>query len=183
MRSHRLRPLLAAALVGSCGCSFIAVRRPPPSPVAPDAQLECTQSRVAPALDTAGAIGTPIVGFAMWGLCTFTSAMQSWSSDPSHLKCGHVLWGTILSTAAYTGSAVYGYHVTGDCRRLAEQRRTTAPGPGTLGARMAPADAADAEHPRAPRNGTHVRGPYDLSATGHVAGSRVDLRPEVLSGR
>ena len=88
MRTHRAHRLLAAALVGSCGCSFIAVRRPPPPPVAPDVPLECTQSRVPPALDTAGAIGTPIVGFAMWGLCTFTSAMQSWSSDPSHLKCG-----------------------------------------------------------------------------------------------
>ncbi len=141
MRSHRAHSLLAAALVGSCGCSFIAVRRPPPPPVAPDAPLECTQSRVAPALDTAGAIGTPIVGFAIWGLCTFTSAMQSWSSDPSHLKCGQVLWGTIFSTAAYTGAAVYGYHATADCRRLAEQRRATVPGPGTLGARKTSADA------------------------------------------
>ncbi len=122
MRSYGHR-ILAAALALGCGCSLIAVRRPPPSPVAPDAPLECTQSRVAPALDTAGAVATPIVGFTMWGLCSFVSAMQSWSSDPTRLKCSQLLWGTVFSTAAYTGSAVYGYHATGDCRRLAEQRR------------------------------------------------------------
>ncbi len=134
MRSPRAYALLAAALAAGSGCSFIAVRRPPPPPVPPDASLECTQSRVSPALDTAGAIGTPILGIAMWGLCTFTSAMQSWSSDPTHLECGPVLWGTILSTAVYTGSALYGYHATADCRRLAEQRRATPPGSGTRGA-------------------------------------------------
>jgi hypothetical protein len=126
MRSQRSHPLLAAALVTCCGCSFVAVRRPASS-LAPGAGLECTQSRVAPALDTAGAIATPILGVAMWGICAFASAMQSWSSDPRHLDCGVVLWGTVLSTAAYTGSAVYGYHVTADCRRLAEQRSPSAP--------------------------------------------------------
>ena len=136
MRANRIH---AAALVGSCGCSFVAVRRPPPA-LAPDAPLECTQSRVAPVLDTAGAIGTPIVGLAMWGLCTFTSAMQSWSSDPLQLKCGPLLWGTVLSTAAYTGSAVYGFHATADCRRLEEQRRATAWGLGMPGAQRAGAD-------------------------------------------
>lgn len=119
--------LLAAAIVGTCGCSFIAVRRPPPSPLAPGAALECTQSRVAPVLDTAGAIGTPVVGVAIWGLCSFASSMQTWSSDPSRLNCGALLWGTILSTATYTASAVYGYQATADCRRLAQQRRTTLP--------------------------------------------------------
>ncbi|HEY6099061.1 MAG TPA: hypothetical protein VIW03_06510 [Anaeromyxobacter sp.] len=135
MRSHCAHPLVAAALVCGCGCSFIAVHRPPPPPVAPDAPLECTQSRVAPALDTAGAVGTPIVGLVAWGLCTFTSAMQSWSSDPNPLKCGPVLWGTILSTAAYAGSAVYGYRATADCRRLAERRKAAVPEPGAPGGR------------------------------------------------
>lgn len=140
MRTHRAYRLLAAALVGSCGCSFVAVRRPPPQPLAPDVPLECTQSRVAPALDTAGAIGTPILGLAVWGLCSFTSAMQSWSSDPKRLNCGAVVWGTVLSTAAYTGSAVYGYHATGECRRLAEQRRMRAQGPETRGSQKICAD-------------------------------------------
>ena len=124
MRIHGAPRLVAAALVGACGCSFVAVRRPPP-PAAPDVPLECTQSRVAPALDTAGAIVTPIAGLTLWGLCTFASAMQSWASDPKHLPCGLVLGGTALSTAAYAGSAVYGYRATGDCRRLADQRRMT----------------------------------------------------------
>jgi hypothetical protein len=137
MGASRARPLLAAALVAGCGCSFVAVQRPPPPPVRPGAPLECTQSRIAPALDTAGAIGTPILGFAMWGLCAYTSAMQSWSSDPTRLKCGPVLWGTVLATAAYTGSAVYGYHSTAECRRLAEQRQAIVPSTGMPAARMA----------------------------------------------
>lgn len=131
MRGPGARPLLAAALAVSCGCSFVAVRRAPPPPLPPDARLECTQSRVAPGLDTAGAIVTPLVGLSMWGLCTFTSAMQSWSSDPVYLRCGTLLWGTILSTGAYTGSAVYGFRATAQCRRLADQLQQRAPEPGT----------------------------------------------------
>ncbi len=127
MRIRGASRLVAAALVGACGCSFIAVRRPPRPPAAPGAPLECTESRVAPALDTAGAIVTPIAGLTLWGLCTFASAMQSWSSNPKHLSCGVVLGATALSTAAYTGSAVYGYRATADCRRLVEQRRMTWP--------------------------------------------------------
>lgn len=129
MRGKRARSLLAAALAATGGCSFIAVRRPPPPPVPPDVPIECTQSRVSPVLDTVGAVATPLVGLGVWGLCSYISAMQSWSSDPTHLNCGTVLWGTILSTAAYTGSAVYGYHYTGDCRRLAEQGRVSMPQP------------------------------------------------------
>ena len=140
MRIRGARPLVAAALVSTCGCSFVAVRRPPPAPVAPDVPLACTESRVAPALDTAGAIGTPILGLTMWGLCTFASVMQSWSSEPKNLNCGLVLGATVLSTAAYTGSAVYGYRATNACRRLAEQRRMTAPGPEARSPRKACVD-------------------------------------------
>jgi hypothetical protein len=126
MGIHGASRLVAAALVAGCGCSLAAVRRPPPAPAPPDVPLECTQSRVAPALDTAGAIGAPILGLTTWWLCAVTSAMQSWSSDPKRLNCGVVLGATLVSTAAYTGSAVYGYRATAECRRIAEQRRTAA---------------------------------------------------------
>lgn len=122
--------MLAAALIAGCGCSFVAVRRPPPPPVPPGAPLECTQSRLAPVLDTVGAIGTPILGLATWGLCAYASAMQSWASEPRHLQCNAVLWATVVATATYTGSAVYGYHITGECRRFAEQVRPPGPSPG-----------------------------------------------------
>jgi hypothetical protein len=125
MRIRSASRLAAAALVATCGCSFVAVRRPPPAPAAPDVSLECTQSRVAPALDTAGAIVTPMLGLTLWGLCAFTSAMQSWSSDPKHPSCGLVLAGTALSTMAYAGSALYGYGATAECRRIAEVRQMT----------------------------------------------------------
>ena len=129
MTAARAGLVAAALVVGCAGCSFVAVRRAPAGPPpAPDAPLECTQSRVAPGLDTAGAIVTPIVGVVTWGLCAFAESMQSWSSDPRHLDCGLVLGATVLGTAAYTGSAVYGFHSTGTCRRLvAERARAPAP--------------------------------------------------------
>jgi hypothetical protein len=126
MRASLERPLLAAALLATAtGCSLIAVRRPPAIPT--DAPLECTQSRAAPGLDTAGAIATPLFGLMLWGLCSYTSAMQSWSSDPTRIECGPVIWGTVLATAAYTGSAVYGFRETGECRRLAAARSAVGP--------------------------------------------------------
>lgn len=140
MRTHGAHRLLAAALVGACGCSFVAVRRPPPAPVAPGTAVACTQSRVAPVLDTAGAIMTPVAGGLLWFLCAVTASMNSWGSDPNRIDCGPVLWGTILSTAAYTGSAVYGYHVTGECRRLAQRFPPAMPGGGApTGAALRPA--------------------------------------------
>jgi hypothetical protein len=125
MRIQVVGPLLAAALA-SAGCSFVAVRRPPPEPSPPGVPIACTESRTAPVLDTVGAVATPIVGAATWGLCAYLSSMQSWASDPTHLKCGAVIWGALLGTAAYTGSAVYGFHHTNQCRRLAEQGRPIA---------------------------------------------------------
>jgi hypothetical protein len=119
MGGTRASRAVAAALVLG-GCSFVAVRRPPPSP-APGAPLECTQSRVAPGLDAAGAIVTPIAGLGAWGLCAFLQTQQAWASEPRDLSCGAVLWTALGVTAAYTGSAVYGYHETGACRRLAAQ--------------------------------------------------------------
>jgi len=128
-RAPRARPLLAAALAAVCSCSFIAVRRPTPGALAPGAPLECTQSRLSPVLDTVGAVAVPLFGLTLWGLCSYTSTWQSWSSNPVGMQCGPVLWGTILSTAAYTGSALYGFHATADCRRLAEERRASMFGP------------------------------------------------------
>ena len=122
------RLVAAALLVGCAGCSFVAVRRAPASlPPAPDAPVECTESRTAPVLDTVGAIATPVVGLTTWFLCSVLDAMQSWSSTPQHLGCGALLWGTALGTAAYTGSAVYGYRATGTCRRLVAERSPARP--------------------------------------------------------
>jgi hypothetical protein len=115
------RALLAAALAAPGGCSFIGVRRAPAT-LPPDAPLECTQSRVPPAFDTAGAVLTPILGAMVWSLCEYTASMQSWSSDPQSLNCSPVLWAAAAGTAAYIGSAVYGFHATGECRRLAAER-------------------------------------------------------------
>lgn len=145
MRAARARHVAAALALACGGCSFVAVRRAPPAPLAPDAPLECTQSRVAPALDVAGAVATPVLGLTAWGVCSIVESMQSWSSDPKRLGCGAFLWGGILSAAVYTGAAVYGFHETGTCRRLVAER---APAPGAeLPAHPLPANLA----PRPPR--------------------------------
>jgi hypothetical protein len=117
---------LAGLLAAAGGCSFVGVRRPPPAPPPPDAPLECTQSRVPPAFDVAGAVLTPMLGAMIWGLCEYSNAMQSWSSSPQSLNCSPVLWAAAAGTGAYVGSAIYGFHATGECRRLAAER---SPGP------------------------------------------------------
>jgi hypothetical protein len=33
-----------------------------------------------------------------------------------------VLWATVFSSAAFTGSAIYGFRTTGECRRLAAEQ-------------------------------------------------------------
>lgn len=129
MRIPGGRALVSAALLATGGCSFIAIRRPPPPPVPRDAPLECTESRTAPVLDTVGAVLTPLVGVGVWGLCSYVWAMQGWSSNPVHMRCGTILWGTGIATVGYAGSAVYGFHATAGCRRLAEQLRSGATGP------------------------------------------------------
>jgi hypothetical protein len=117
-------PVLVAALgIATSGCSLVAVRRPPP--VTAEKAPECTQSRLAPGLDTAGAITSALVGVTLWGLCEYTTAISSWGSEPSHPNCGAVLWGGALSAAAYTGSAVYGFRATGECRRRTEEWRAS----------------------------------------------------------
>ncbi|HUL57626.1 MAG TPA: hypothetical protein VLU43_00035 [Anaeromyxobacteraceae bacterium] len=120
MGGRRASCAVAAGLVLG-GCSFVTVRRPPASPPPAGAPLECTQSPAAPVLDTVGAIVTPLAGLGAYGMCTFMQAQQSWASQPQNLRCGTFLWVTIGATAAYTGSAVYGFHETGACRRLAAQ--------------------------------------------------------------
>lgn len=120
MRAARTSWAVATALALS-GCSFIAVRGPPSSPPPPGVPLECTQSRTAPSLDTAGAIVTPVAGLATWWLCEVVRSMNSWGSEPADMRCRNVLWATLGVTAAYTGSALYGFHETGGCRRLAAQ--------------------------------------------------------------
>lgn len=141
MRGARASLTVVAALA-ACGCSFAMVRPPPPEPT-PGAPLVCTQSRGLPALDTLGAVATPITGISIWALCAYSEAMQSWSSDPQHADCGAILWTTLGLTAAYTGSAVYGFHETTECRRLAAQAQPQpgspeAPSPRPLPPHLAP---------------------------------------------
>lgn len=149
MGGIRSKAAAVTTALALCGCSFVTVRRPPSSPPPPGAPLECTQSGLAPRLDTTGAIVTPVVGLATWFFCaTFLESTQSWASDPKDLHCGAVLGATIGITAAYAGSAVYGFHETRECRRLASR---AAP-PELHSARRLPAHLSPA--PRTDAGGT-----------------------------
>ncbi len=149
MRGARASCAVVLAALATSGCSLVAVRPPPPSPPPPGTPLECTQSRVAPGLDTAGAIVTPVVGLAALGICAFVQTQQSWASEPQDLRCGTFLWATLGITAAYAGSAIYGFHETGVCRSLAartavEEAPPSRPLPPELAPvpRAAPSDPA-----------------------------------------
>jgi hypothetical protein len=49
---------LALLAVGASGCSFVFVRGPPDRPIAPDAKLECSTSRLAPGADLVAGLGS-----------------------------------------------------------------------------------------------------------------------------
>jgi hypothetical protein len=133
------RPVACAVAVALCGCSFVAVRRPPQSPPPPGAPLECTQSRVAPAFDTVGAILVPLVGLSAAAVCELEQSQQSWASEPMDLHCGNIVWATAGVTAAYVASAIYGFHETGACRRVAARPPLSSVAPGRpLPAHLAP---------------------------------------------
>jgi hypothetical protein len=124
MRRPLAALLLGALAATASGCSFIAVRRPPAAPPdEPDAPLGCTESPAAPVADTVGAIATPLTGFVVWAVCV-TGASVSGEGN-----CDPVAWAAVLGTAAYAASAGYGYWYTGECRRLAAERRARPPAP------------------------------------------------------
>ncbi|HEY6909096.1 MAG TPA: hypothetical protein VI356_06990 [Myxococcales bacterium] len=139
MRSivNPLCPLLAALLFCAAGCSFMAVRRPPPGPLAADPAADCTTSRIAPALDVAG-------GVLFTSLAAFGLGLTTCSHDPHEFldlcpsnKAGPVAFtvGMAASAGLLFWSAADGFKNTGRCREVLRRQQ------GCIGGDAASCDA------------------------------------------
>ncbi len=74
------RTVALAACLCLTGCSLIGMTRPPPPPVADSPPVTCTTSRLAPALDTAGAVllGVPGLVTTVYGIATPACSGSGW---------------------------------------------------------------------------------------------------------
>jgi hypothetical protein len=73
--------MLALATLPPAGCSWIAMSRPPATPVDPTPTAACTTSRLAPALDTVGAVLVGVPSAVVTGVAIATPACtqgQGW---------------------------------------------------------------------------------------------------------
>ncbi len=130
MTTSRHRPkvarrLLAAALAMLVsGCSFVSVQRARPPQAVEDPRLvdTCTTSRQAPVADTVLGAAALVAGYAMI-LSEAVKHQDCLDSHPySSSSCddvGNPLPGLGVALAAlpFTGSAIYGYTTTAQCRR------------------------------------------------------------------
>lgn len=122
------KPPLAAALLLFSGCSWMAMARPPPTPVAPAPPVACTTSRVAPVLDTAGAllVGVPGVVTTVYGIATpvCTTGWCWFQPTTGGNKAAIISVGLVLVgiSVMQTVSAVNGYGWAADCEALQGQQ-------------------------------------------------------------
>ncbi len=116
-----MRVALVVLLALSCGCSFLAVT-PPRSPSEPRSEVPlgrtCTESAVAPTIDTFLGSGTVIAGFVFTGMVSALSHMciSEHCDEPSTTPV--VLTALTFAAAAtlFYGSAYYGFTRTTKCR-------------------------------------------------------------------
>ena len=117
---------LAVALLLFSGCSWMAMARPPPTPVAPAPPVACTTSGPAPALDTAGTLlGVPGRDH---GLRNRDSGVHDGlvlvRADHRGNKAAIISVGLVLVgiSVMQTVSAVNGYGWAADCEALQGQQ-------------------------------------------------------------
>jgi hypothetical protein len=120
-----MRWMVWVLIASLSGCSFAFVNGPPPHHEQIPA-FDCTESRVAPVLDTVFA-ALQVLNFAL----AAGSTDQQWSDDfngnPPISRGAAVPLYAVL-TAVATASAVYGYSKTGSCREALEAARNRARG-------------------------------------------------------
>jgi hypothetical protein len=119
----RVSPVL---LVGLSACSWANMVRPPPTPVDPTPPVTCTTSRLAPALDTTGAVLLTIpgilgLGYGLQPVCTGFCLLQPESGSQKAVGIGIGVASLGLAVLA-TVSAVQGYVWASDCETLKEQQ-------------------------------------------------------------
>jgi hypothetical protein len=122
--------VLAAASLSIGGCSWIAMARPPRPPVEPAPPAACTTSRLAPALDTAGAVlvGVPAVTVTAAAIATPACHGEGWDClfqfpTPGAKAATIVLGLAFVGLAVVdTVSAVNGFQWANDCEAIQAQQ-------------------------------------------------------------
>lgn len=142
------RTLLAALVLGSSGCSFLLMNRPPEIGTQPAYPIECTTNQVAPVLD---ALGGGLLAATTVGVLVQDCTGQSCSAGSR--VSGAILTG--LLTTALVGSSVSGFRASSRCNRVQAQSQACVDGldkacaaltwdPRTSGRRAAAPPAAPA---------------------------------------
>jgi len=110
-------------LLSGSGCSLVFVRPPRAGAegATPAEPPRCTESRAAPAADTA--IGGTLLFLAVVGLAGYAQGCDSsgWFRCMGRDMGGALAIGAGIPSAAFLGSAWYGYRKTGQCRRTRAQ--------------------------------------------------------------
>lgn len=121
VRAARVRRLLAAAVcVVFCGCSFVSVQRSRAPEAIQDPRVldDCSTSRQAPVVDTVLAAAGLIGGYAMM-LAALMKNVDCVETSTNKCESGNPLpgIGVMAAGGVFTGSAIYGYVTTAQCRR------------------------------------------------------------------
>lgn len=123
-----MRPSPALLLLATTGCSWVTMTRPPQPPVEPAPPATCTTSRLAPALDTVGAVLLVVPGAVTTGygiatpVCTQGFCLLepgSGGSKAAIIGVGVLMLGL---AAVETASAVTGYGWASACEALKERQ-------------------------------------------------------------
>ncbi len=138
---YTLRESAAALLLATSACSWATMARPPPTPIEPIPPVACTTSRLAPALDTVGAVllGVPGVITTAYGIATPVCSgfcllqPQSNGDKGTLIAVGLILagLGTVEAISAATG-----YSWASDCEGLKETQLACVSGVETSCARL-----------------------------------------------
>jgi len=138
MRQTALAVIAALALQSIPGCSFLFMRRPPPLPVGPEPDVECTRSQTAPILDLSF---TALPALALIGLCSPSSSPSSSSYvGPTfgHCDAGKAILGGVLMAAPWIASGIYGFHLSARCRAISADQAACRGGDATACSRLVP---------------------------------------------
>jgi hypothetical protein len=120
-----MRWLVLGMVASLSGCSFAFVSGPPPHHEELPA-FDCTESRVAPVLDTVFA-ALQVANLALAASSTDQQWSDTFNGNPP-INRGTAVPLYIALAAVGTFSAYYGYSRTGDCREALEAARNRAQG-------------------------------------------------------
>jgi hypothetical protein len=107
------RIVALVACAGITGCSFLTVDELPDHP-RPGQPVECTTSRVAPAIDLVPAIALDLLALAALGFAAFAHGDGELGHDADLVLEVGLAEGVV--GGGYTASAIYGWRAVNRCR-------------------------------------------------------------------